>query len=245
MEKKNILYLWFGDQNVETISMRCFFIIRLLKLSGIEFDCKFLTLPNEAKKLNLESAKIPVLKYGDEFLNTKQMIDLCCQQMEEGDFKIEVDTMDLDDLITFEWAQTNLLGTYVHYLYGDEECSKKFFKRINKIYPEYTEEFFHDISSVMLKWRDYNSGISHDMSKMDQYVRNLLKKMNGHLADKHYWNGYSFTLSDLAVFSFVFLISNPSIGKFKEDIKANKYLVQWARRVDKLTSHDHSKMKFD
>ena len=103
---KNELILWFGDSHVETISIRCFFICRLLSYCEVDFDVNWVKLPEEAKKLDVEAKLIPILNMGGKKLTAPEIIEYCRVQINKLNKEMLFPDYSLVQTITFQWAST-------------------------------------------------------------------------------------------------------------------------------------------
>jgi len=105
---QNNLYVWFPDSHQETISIRCFFIMRLMKYCKVDFDLKYVKLPKQdLATLQVEAKEIPILKSGDKLHKTYQIIDLCKKKAIEENVDILFEDQNLAHQIFFQWATTN------------------------------------------------------------------------------------------------------------------------------------------
>ncbi len=240
---KNELILWFGDSHVETISIRCFFICRLLSYCEVDFEVKWVKLPEEAKKLDVEAKLIPILNMGGKKLTYPEIIEFCRVRINKLDKELLFPDYSLVQTITFQWATTTLLGLYVNYVYTCDQTRQRFFKDFKASHSEINDKSLHQISQLMSQWVDHCASINIPKEEYDNHVFQLLEHFDNQLKDHDFFFGNVISATDIAIFSFVFLICNPHIHKFKEKVRQSKNLFQWSKRMDHLTQHEYRKYR--
>lgn len=241
---QNKLYAWFPDSHQETISIRCFFIMRLMKYCNVEFELNYVRLPEkDLSVLQVEAKEIPILKAEDKLYKTYQIIDLCKETASKENIEILFQDENLAHQIFFQWATTNLLGSYVGLLYGDKEIRERVYKDYQKAYPDFIEKNLDLISESMLEWSIHNEDISQDPKKKKENIQKLIDNLDSHLENNKFWFGDNISINDFALFSFCYMMYNPQFIYFHDYIKSKESLFNWMKTMDHLSRHEHSKIK--
>lgn len=240
----NKLYVWFPDSRLETVSIRCLFIMRLMRICKLDFDLSYVMLPKaRIGELEVEAKEIPLLKHNKKVLRSHEIIQLCKESAKNNSVKITFEDKSFASRILFQWSTTNLLGLYVGLLYGDKEIRQRVYSDYLKSDKSLKEEDLDAISNTMLGWSIHNSDISIEPDQIKEHVFELIDGFDNHLQKSKFWFGEEISICDIALFSFCYMLYNPQMIYFHNHILKKQSLLNWMNRVDKLTRHDHSKIK--
>lgn len=239
----NELYVWFSDSHVETISIRCLFIMRLLNYTQVKYKPKYVLLPHHEKSLEKEAREIPLLKYEGEIFDKVKIIQLCkeCSILRGVPLTFEDDS--LPSRILFEWSTTNLLGLYVDLLYGDTKIRDKVYNDYLSIYKDLTRSDLKKVSESMLQWSIHNRDISCEVSANKELIFEILDGLDLHLEGKTYWFGETPSICDFSLFAFVYMLYNVQMIYFHSYILEKPNLLSWLKNMDKISRNDFSKKR--
>jgi hypothetical protein len=240
---KNEWYIWFPDSHLETISIRCLFLTRLLNYSKVDYNINYIKLPNQLSDLNIEAKEIPVLKCGEDTFTSHKIIDLCKKSAKENERELIGEDRSLGSRILFQWATTNLLGIYVGLLYGDKAIRQRVYSDYLKTYPEFSEKNLNLVSKTMLEWTQHNKDISINPVDQKEQVIEILNGFDEHLKNSQFWFGDQLSTCDFALFAFVYMMYNSQMIYFHDLIKKKENLFNWLKKIDQLSRSEYSRLK--
>ncbi|ATH08901.1 hypothetical protein BIY24_13375 [Halobacteriovorax marinus] len=94
-----------------------------------------------------------------------------------------------------------------------------------------------------VQWVDHCSSINIPREEYDNHVFKLIEHFDSQLKDHEFFFGNTISTTDIAIFSFIFLMCNPHIHKFKEKVRQSNNFFKWCKRMDHLNQREFRKYR--
>ncbi len=250
VQGKPILYQWPPAKGVESIFPRCVMIHRLLYQLNISFDIQNVGLPylesefDDALKRLL--VQLPLLQRDKTYYkSTIEIITAICQwdelSGEQRDLAQRHYSCVEDEL--FKWANSSFLNTLVHLRWMKEKNYQRFIRTVYWGVPDPQDNEFQKTLSdtrekVKLYLQNFPEGCLLDVDISTLLVEHLNQLESG-LTGRTFFSDKDDLpdLVDFAIFMVVQGLLAPCMEERSLLISEYPKIVNWAQRVDRLSSN--------
>jgi len=236
------LYQFQGDIGVESASPFCVKVHRALGYKGLDYAVRNVGTPAELKRVNPGVSKVPVLRYDGELVaDSSRILELLDQRHPDPPLQPEGDHARALSCLLEDWADESLYWYAVYMRWAIDTNFVPFARRIFGKVPAPLRWMLPRLARRQSLQQLHGQGIGRlPVDRVLEGLRGHLQLLQTLLAGSPFLTGELIATADLAVFGPLRALAVESMPETAPLVRGNDTLVDWLRRVDRVTRSPHT-----
>lgn len=238
-----ILYSLFGDNHVDSYSIPCSIVHRVLGYKKIEYDNNFVTLPKDDINFHDSIERLPILKTGNHFYDNIYTIIKFLERNEQENkiFPLDPEKYTQSQILT-SWALNTLRAIFLNFSYKNETNYKNLHGRVVEIYNS-TEhvETVERLKREMTSHYEFSFISTFTDKEIHTYYGDQIRNIQTYLENHGNLIDENIYLADIAVFTVMNQLINPILAE--SDIVRTDFrnVMEWMNRINNATKNKYTK----
>ncbi len=238
-----VLYTWFGDRFVDSMSAKGVAMHRALVFKGLPFSVNYIYYPNEQYKFKLAMEALPMVKHGKL---TIQTIWHLCEYLDDHlneNPLIPQGNLKYDVYIFSHWLLESVDNSLIHYRWVDENNFKTHTDEYNKLSGhKMAKDISKKLRSDILIFNRRHSEIGHlNEDNAFNYIKYQLKCISHKLEDKTFLFGENICIADIIAYGVISSLLHPHILQTKILLNSFPLITAWLKEFEAATKGPYSK----